>query len=134
MDCLALQTKILNEVDKHHFGGFIEDSLLVLFIASTQQKMILENTWIPNLVFGMKMVEVCQFLKNSDLASIITDSYIADQARLQNVEFVAKSRDGVLKRKIIALLNKIKFEQDLSDLNENELMYVLSELTTPFDF
>ena len=134
MDCLALQTKILNEVDAHHFGGFLEDSLLVLFIASTQQKMILENTWIPNLAFGMKMVEVCQFLKNSDLASIITDSYIADQARLQNVEFVAKSRDNALKRKIIAILKKIKFEQNLSDLNENELMYVLSELTTPFDF
>jgi hypothetical protein len=134
MDCLAIQTKILNEIDTHYFGGFLEDSLLVLFIASTQQKMILENTWIPNLAFTMKMVEACQFLKNSDLASIITDSYIADQARLQNVEFVAKSRDGALKRKIIALLDKIKFTQDLSDLNENELMFVLSELTIPFNF
>ena len=134
MDCITIQTKILNEVDAHHFGGFLEDSLLVLFIASTQQKMILENTWIPNLAFTMKMVEACQFLKNSDLASIITDSYIADQARLKNVEFVAKSRDCALKKKINVLIKKIRFEKDISDLNENELMYVLSELTTPLDF
>ena len=134
MDCLALQTKILNEVDNHKFGDYLEDAAFVLFISSTQQKMILNGTWVPNLWFVTKMVEFCKHLQYPELASIILDSYISDQARLQNVEFVAKSRDSALKKKILTLIRKFKFEQDISELNELELINALPELTSPIGF
>ena len=134
MDCIAFQTKILNQLDNHKFGDYLEDVSFVLFIASTQQKMILDGTWIPNLWFVTKMVEFCKHLHYPELASIILDSYISDQARLQNVEFVAKSRDSALKKKIQTLVEKFKFEQDISELNEHELINALPELTSPIGF
>ena len=134
MDCLTIQTKIMAKIDTHQFGEYLEDSSLVLFITSTQQRMIQEETWIPTITFVTKMVDLCRFLPFPELSSIILDSHIADQARLQNVDFVAKSRDSTLRKKISFLMGNFKFEHDLSILNEYELMKALSEITTPVEF
>ena len=108
-ECSDIQSKIIQVINNRRYGDYIDDAFFVIFLASTQQHMLLENTWIPSMEFVLSLIECCKFLIYPDLASLVCDIHIADQARLQNVDFVAKSRDSSIQKKTKALLLNLDF-------------------------
>ena len=133
-ECSDIQSRIIQIINNRLYGDYIEDGFFVIFLASIQQHMLLENTWIPSMEFVLSLIECCKFLLYPELASIVCDIHIADQARLQNVDFVVKSRDSSVKKKMKSLLLNLDFEENTLSLDENELLMVLAETTKPSNF